>query len=663
MKKVIKENRIFLLIVLVTAFLVASPEYIIAGDNPPSWLQQAAAAKPPGYEKDVPAVVLHNEQHVTLDGNGKLITVEKYAVRILTREGRREAVGIAFYLSNFSQIREMEGWLIAPGGSTKSFGKKEIIDRISDTDDIYDEGRIKIIDASSDADTGYIFGYTVTTEDRPLFYQDKFAFQDELPTLLSRYTLTLPDGWKATSLTFNRTEVAPQLSGNSYTWEVRDLSPIKYEPMSPSFVNLAPRLAINYSPSSGSQGVNRVFADWLDVSKWATSLYDPQVVIDDAVAVKAKDLTANAKTELEIIQAIGSFVQNLQYISIDIGVGYGNGMKPRPSNAVLNRGYGDCKDKANLMRAMLRLLKIEAYPVVIYSGDPNYVRKEWASPRQFNHCIIAVRVSPATVGPTVIDHPKLGRLLIFDATDQFTPVGDLPDYLQGSLALIVAGENGGLVEMPVTPPDFNAWNRETEVSLAGDGSIKGIIRERVRGQESRPARTMLRSLSNSDFNQAIERWLTRGAAAAKLDKLTPKDKQADAAFEMDVEFTAPAYGQLMQNRLLVFKPAIASRTNSISLTEKTRTHPVMLDSNSFKEKVTFTLPQGFSVDELPDAVNLSTSFGKYATTYEVKENKLVFTRSLTTNRTTIPVARYTEIRDFFSKMLDAEQSPVVLLRK
>ena len=114
-------------------------------------------------------------------------------------------------------------------------------------------------------------------------------------------------------------------------------------------------------------------------------------------------------------------------------------------------------------------MKIDAYPVVIYSGDPNYVRKEWASPGQFNHCIIAVKVSPETVGPTVIDHPKLGRLLIFDATDPFTPVGDLPDYLQGSLALLVAGDNGGLIEMPVTPADFNAWNRETDVTLDGAG--------------------------------------------------------------------------------------------------------------------------------------------------------------------------------------------------
>ncbi|HEX2639256.1 MAG TPA: transglutaminase-like domain-containing protein, partial [Pyrinomonadaceae bacterium] len=439
--------------------------------------------------------------------------------------------------------------------------------------------------------------------------------------------------------------------------------PIANEPMSPSFVNMAPRIAVNYSPADGAQAVNRAFADWVGVSRWASAMYDPQVVVDDAVAAKARDLTVNAATETEKIRAIGTFVQSLQYISIDIGVGYGNGMKPRPSNTVLSRGYGDCKDKANLMRAMLKALKIEAYPIAIYSGDPTYVRKEWASPGQFNHCIIAVKVSDATNAPTVIDHPKLGRLMIFDATDEYTPVGDLPDYLQGSNALLVAGENGGLIQMPVTPADFNAWNRETDIQLLDDGSIKGVIRERTRGQESRWARTMFHSLSSSDFSKAIERWLARGANAARLIKLTPQDKQSDGAFNLDVEFSAPNYGQLMQNRLLVFKPAIANRSDSIYLTEKDRKNPVMLDSNSFKEKVEFTLPAGFAVDEMPDPVNIETPFGTYATTYKVQDGKLLFTRSMTTNRGSVAVDKYNEVRDFYSKMRDAEQTPVVLIRK
>ncbi len=119
----------------------------------------------------------------------------------------------------------------------------------------------------------------------------------------------------------------------------------------------------------------------------------------------------------------------------------------------------------------------------------------------------------------------------------------------------------------------------------------------------------------------------------------------------------------MQNRLLVFKPVIVGRRKGVFLTESKREQPIVMDSNSMKETTTFSLPPDFVVDEMPDAVNLETSFGKYSTKYEVKDDKLIFTRSLITNRTTVPVEQYNAVRDFYSKILAAEQSPVVLLKK
>lgn len=315
------------------------------------------------------------------------------------------------------------------------------------------------------------------------------------------------------------------------------------------------------------------------------------------------------------------------------------------------------------MRAMLRVLKIESYPIAIYSGDPTFIRAEWASPSQFNHCIIAVKVGDETKAPTVIEHAKLGRLLIFDATDQFTGVGDLPDYLQGSLALIMAGDDGGLSKMPVTPPDTDLLERKVEVNLTADGEINGKITERAGGQTSTVFRRELRALSATQYKQAIEGWLTRGATGAKLVNVTSTDRQADAGFDLNVEFSAPRYAQLMQNRLLVFKPVIVGRRNGVFLTETKRDQPVLLDSNSMKETSVFNLPPGFVVDELPDAVKLETAFGRYTADYEVKDGKLIFSRSLTTSRTTVPVAKYNTVRDFYSKIMAAEQSPVVLLKK
>ncbi|HYY41923.1 MAG TPA: transglutaminase family protein, partial [Pyrinomonadaceae bacterium] len=341
--------------------------------------------------------------------------------------------------------------------------------------------------------------------DRSWNSQTGWMFQDELPTLVSRFTLQLPTGWRASAITFNHTPVEPTVAGTNYTWELRNLAPVAAEPASPAWTNIVPRLAVSYFPPDGAQvaGV-RPFANWTDVSRWVSELADPQADANDALATKAMQLTQGAKTELEKIQAIGRFVQGIQYISIDISVGHGGGIRPHAATEVFAKSYGDCKDKANLMRAMLKVVGIPAYLVAIYSGDPNYVREEWASPGQFNHCIIAVKVSDETQAATVINHPKLGRLLIFDATDDDTPVGDLPDHEQGSLALVVAGADGALLRMPTTPPEANQLERQTEVSLAADGSISASVHERARGQSAAGARGEFKHFSRPEYQRIIQ---------------------------------------------------------------------------------------------------------------------------------------------------------------
>jgi hypothetical protein len=82
-----------------------------------------------------------------------------------------------------------------------------------------------------------------------------------------------------------------------------------------------------------------------------------------------------------------------------------------------------------------------------------------------------------------------------------------------------------------------------------------------------------------------------------------------------------------------------------------------------KETVTFSLPANFVIDEIPDPVNLETPFGKYSTIYKAEDGKLVFNRSLTLNRAVISPEKYASVKDFFARMLDAEQSAVVLIKK
>jgi hypothetical protein len=649
-------------IILAIGFLLAAMMTAIASpaEQAPAWLQQAAGIAVPSYDKDTPAVVLRKEQSVTVGNDGRLTTVTTFAVRVLTREGRVYAQAIEPYLTQTGKVREINAWLIRPNGFVKKYGKDQTVDAIADPNDIYNEYRIKLINASDDADAGVVFGYQATSEERPLFNQDIWNFQNELPSLVSRYTLSLPTGWMATGVVFNYREFEPIVSGSNYTWELRDLEPIRPEPASPAMRNLAPMVAINYFPAQA--GSPKAFESWVHVSRWGSALHEDPAIPDETVASKARALTADSKSELDKIRAIARFVQSLQYISIDIGIGKGNGYRPRPAAQVLAKAYGDCKDKANLMRAMLKSIGINAYPVFIYLGDPSVVKEEWPSPTQFNHCIIAVSVSKETQAPTVIEDAKLGRLLIFDATDQHTPLGDLPAEEQGSLALIAAGDSGALLRMPTLSPDLSHLDRQTEVVLASDGSITANLKERSIGQTAVGERRHFRTLSNVDYKSLIENWVTHGATAAKVSKLLTNDTD-NGKFDLDVDFTAASYAQTMQDRLLVFKPAIVSRRDSVFLTESTRKHPVVLNSYAFTETVRVKLPEGFQVDEMPDPVKIDESFGSYKTSYEVKSGELVFSRSLAHKAGTIPAAQYQAIRNFFQRVRAAEQAPVVLARK
>lgn len=645
--------------------LMSAPAALAVEDALPSWLQQAAAANTPSYNKDVPAVVLYSEQVVTIAPDGRITTTKNYAVRILNREGREYANAVQSYLTGSSKVRDMRAWLIRGSGDVKKYGKENTLDQISDPNDIYNEYRVRIIAAERDADAGMVFGYQSTIEETPLFGQDLWRFQNRLPTLVSRYTLALPAGWRASSVTFNHAKIEPTVTaGSTYTWELNNLPPIEKEPRSPEVNNLAPRIAVNYFPPDGSPVTGtKTFSSWADVSRWETELNDPQTALDDTLAAKARELTANSKTELERIQAIARFVQSLQYISIDIGVGRGNGYRPRPAAQVLAKAYGDCKDKANLMRTLLKALRITAYPVAIYSGDPTFVREEWASPFQFNHAIIAVKVSDETQAATVINHPKLGRLLIFDATDESTMVGDLPEHEQGSLALVVAGDDGLLMRMPTTPPESNQLERHIEATLADDGSITGSIQERSVGQSAVDERRTFKHYSRPDYLKIIEMWVTRGVSGARVTRVEPVDGKVNGRFALDVEFSATSYAQVMQNRLLVFKPAIVSRRNALVLTQAARKYPIVIDANAFTETVRVKLPAGFGVDEMPDPLKLDTPFGNYTASYDVKDGQLLFTRKLTMRAMTIPATDYATVRSFFERIRAVEQSPVVLARQ
>jgi hypothetical protein len=620
-----------------------------AADDAPAWLRQAAALPTPDYAAESAAVVIVDEESQTIDGSGLVTTVRKHALRILNESGKGAAAARAVYITGSGKVRELQAWLIRPSSAIK-YGKDKTLDVALVNNDVYNEVRAKYISATSAAEKGCVFGYESVTEEHAMFLQAEFTFRGHYPVVSSRFSVTLPEGWRTETVKLAGSLPEPVTNGATRVWEMRDLPA----------TGTTPRLAVNFIPDRAAGVGGAVpFTSWSDVSRWLAALADPQAAPDAAITAKARALTTGADTEFARIQKLAQFTQSINYVSIQTGIGRGGGYRPHPASLVFAKSYGDCKDKANLMRALLKAAGMDAFPVAVYAGSRTHVRKEWPSPQQFNHVIVAVKIGEGTDAPAVLQHPLFGRLLIFDPTDPDTPVGSLPELEQGSYGLIASAENRELIKLPVAQVSAEREERVTESVLSANGDLSAKIEERTTGEAAARELRLYHHASQAQYKQAIEQRIARGVQGAVVSRIEPAEQGSE--FRLTVEFSAPHYAQSMQGRLLVFKPTLVGRRDAMPLGDTGGS--VTLSSQAYVETVKVKLPAGFKVDELPPKTELDTPFGKYSLLCEAATTELILHRTLEMRAGSVNAKDNAALRAFYKKIMDAEQSPVVLMKQ
>jgi len=627
---------------------------LYAGDDTPAWLRELTAVQLPQYPAKVNSVVLFNEEHTTAADSGRLTTVTRTAIKILNRQGG----DIRFfdeYDSRSGKVRDFHAWMIPPSGKVKKYGKDEIVDTACAENDVYNECRRRAVSGKRDSEPGAIFAYESVIEYESFSNQVTFHFQDSMPVRTARLLITVPTGWQVKGAPFNGAPAQPDAAGGVYTWQMQDLPAIDREPSSPSMLSLTPWIGVSLQPPAGK----RVIQTWPDAARLLTDLSTGQAEPDDAMAAKARALVVGASTELDKIRAIGRFTQQLNYVSIQVNIAKGGGYRPHAAAQSFQKLYGDCKDKANLTRAMLKAVGITAYPVAIYSGDRTHVQDEWPSLGAFNHAISAIRVGPDTNAAAVLDHPKLGRLLFFDPTDPYVAPGYLPDHEQGSLALVAAGETGDLVRVPAAPAAAADHKRQVDAVLSADGGIKGSFVDRSTGEQFAEALGLYKAQPKDEYTRRIEHWIGWSVPGANSTGI--EAQEAGGEFILKAQFSSARFAQRPQPGMLLFHAGLI-RHSDLRFTEKTRKYPVALDPDALRETVNIELPKEFKVDELPHTVHLDSEFGKFDATWQVREGILVFERTLEMRAQTVPAARYPELKKFLDRVSGAEDAPVVLVR-
>jgi hypothetical protein len=154
--------------------------------------QQAVALKVPTYDKDVPAVVLVDEQSTTIGSDGKVNEVYNFAVRILRREGRAYAVGQVGYIPDIGKVKDFRAWLIRAAGEPKRYGKDDFVDIAADLNDVYNEYRVRRVSAADDADAGAVFAYSYALEDRSVLLSRIGRFRVRCRSLAHAITSRFP---------------------------------------------------------------------------------------------------------------------------------------------------------------------------------------------------------------------------------------------------------------------------------------------------------------------------------------------------------------------------------------------------------------------------------------------------------------------------------------
>jgi Domain of Unknown Function with PDB structure (DUF3857)/Transglutaminase-like superfamily len=634
-----------------------------AGDAP-GWMHALVNVPLPAHDEKTDVVLLYSERIVTVQSADKIKITVREAYKIL-RPGGREYGTLAVSYNSHSKITGMRGWCIPAQGKDYEVKDKEAVE-VSlpkiDGSELVSDVKDKLLRIPA-ADPGNIVGYEYEEEEQPFVLQDVWHFQESNPVREAHYTLQLPSGWEYKVTWMNYPEAKPAQSGNQSQWVVSEVKGIKHENNMPPWQGVAGQMIVSFFPPGGS-AQNQGFQNWKQMGIWYQGLTSGRRDASPELKQKVASLTTSANTPLAKMKTLGDFAQrDIRYVAIELGIG---GWQPHPAAEVFNHHYGDCKDKATLMGAMLHEIGIDSYYVVINSERGSVTPETPAHMGGFDHAIIAIKLPESVTDSSLIatmTHPKLGKILFFDPTDELTPFGQLNGALQANYGLLVTPEGGDLVELPKLPSAMNGIQRTAKLSLSATGTVSGEVHETQVGDRAWSQRWALRTVTrDADKIKPIETLLSHSLATFQITKASVGNLQlTDQPFVYNYSVVAQNYAKSAGNLLLVRPRFIGNKSSDLLETKEPRKYPVEFDGPS-QDTDTFeiTLPAGYEVDDLPPPVNADYSFASYHSKTEVNGNTLRYTRTFEVKELSVPLSKVEDLKKLYRIIAGDERNTAVL---
>jgi hypothetical protein len=315
---------------------------------------------------------------------------------------------------------------------------------------------------------------------------------------------------------------------------------------------------------------------------------------------------------------------------------------------------------------MLRVMGYDSFPVIINTVRGT-VSADTPANLYFNHVILAIRL-PAGIEDTgllaTVVHPKLGKLLFFDPTDTFTPLGQLTGALQSNYGLLVLPDASELIRLPQLAADTSGIRRTATMVLDEKGTLSGEITEVRVGDAARSERGELSSMPlDTDRIKPLEARVASSVSTFRIVKAAVGNVDAlELPFVWHYTLEAQDYARVTGNLLLVRPRIVGSMARGFLETKDARHHAIEFEGPArYTDVFDIELPAHCKVEELPPQVNADLGFVSYSSKTEFVGGKLRYSRSFEIKQLSVPADKAVELRDLYRRISDDERRTAVLL--
>ena len=625
----------------------------------PQWGLDVSKTRTPDYAKDAASVILFDEYVETIDAQGRAVEREREAIRILKPQGRGNTCEVSYDESQ--KVNYFRVWTIA--ADEKQY-------QAQDTD-FTEQGDTDVPTMLSTRKTRIAHppagdvGATIFCESEELmepYLQEKiWTFQTGIPVVYQTLEIDLPPGHPHTDSWHNHEPVKPvEVAPNHWRWELKDepAFTLRDIPSTPEWAALAQRMSVQW----GEAAVEGKDNQWRAIGQWVTKLEANRPDPSPEITAKVQQLIAGTPDFYTKLSRITDNIQkDIRYFVVMRGIG---GLQANHASDIFRNRYGDCKDKTTLLISMLQVAGIHAFYVpvdhrrgVVDPDDPSLLG---------DHMITAIEIPPDVQDPrlrAVVKAKDGKRYLIFDPTDERTPVGNLGSGLQGSYGTLAAGASSQIIAIPVLDPDANGTERKGAFTLSVDGALTGSIDTSHSGPEGADYRSFLKY---SDDKQRREFWETRiahdvpGVVLNSFQFVQPSE--LDRPLEFHYQLTAGQYAHQAGPLLLVRPRVVGSFVQPFN--DKPRTLPIDLSATGrWHDSYDITLPAGFVVDEVPDPINIDEDFASYHSAITAKANQLHYEREYIVRQVQISADKAPAFRKLQGSIMTDEKGTAVLKKQ